>query len=239
MGTKSRISSSRLHTMARVGVFTRPCPSKKLCQPQKSLDSRPLSVDASYTYAYTQLLHEPSISRPDGINGRDSRARLPFQPGPLHAPQKPAEWVPGRQVTLTALRESLSRLSTFWSLPRNSEASGGSSTASRRERQQEARASRHPRTNGSPRPILSSSRARHRASSVPLKRPGSKWRRARGRQPGCGTTRAAAAAALAKLRGYGTASSMFRCRSRSTSASTQSWNAAILGCSAATSVETT
>ncbi len=173
------------------------------------------------------------------IRGTPRRARLPFQPGPLHAPQKPAEWVPGRQVTLTALRESLSRLSTFWSLPRDSEASGGSSTASRRERQQEARASRHPRTNGSPRPILSSSRAGHRASSVPLKRPGSKWRRARGRQPGCGTTRAAAAAALAKLRGYGTASSMFRCRSRSASASTQSWNAAILGCSAATSVETT
>ena len=47
------------------------CPSQKLCQPQETLDSRPLLVHASYTYAYTQLLHEPSVSKPDGINGRD------------------------------------------------------------------------------------------------------------------------------------------------------------------------
>jgi integrase len=32
------------------------CPSYKLCPPQKPLDSRPLSVDASYAYAYGQLL---------------------------------------------------------------------------------------------------------------------------------------------------------------------------------------
>ncbi len=48
------------------------CPSHKLCQPQKSLKSRPLSIDASYAYAYARPLHEPSISRPDVIYERDT-----------------------------------------------------------------------------------------------------------------------------------------------------------------------
>ena len=39
-----------------VEVSYETCPSYKLCPPQKSLDSRPLSVDPSYAYTYGQLL---------------------------------------------------------------------------------------------------------------------------------------------------------------------------------------
>jgi putative transposase len=48
------------------------CGSRKFCPPQKSLDSRPLSVDASIAYAYIQLLHEPSMSTLVGLKCSNS-----------------------------------------------------------------------------------------------------------------------------------------------------------------------
>ncbi len=45
-----------LGSVANRETFIEACPSYKLCPPQKPLDSRPLSVDASYAYAYGQLL---------------------------------------------------------------------------------------------------------------------------------------------------------------------------------------